>query len=263
MLTRWFPVDSRGLPQGLLNTTALIGAAAAPFAAERIMEFFDGRLGLFFLEHFGSSPIGWRWTFLLFGLLGVVWGAAFWRKYRDDPSTHPRVNAAELTFIRQGRDSEEMDGPPTPLPWGAAIASRNMWLMGLIMSCVSFAAYFYLFWYPSYLQKGRGISPAESGTLSSLVLAGGALGSACGGLLSDYVSRRSGGNRRASVGDRNDLHEPRRHCPIRFHRRGRRARIVLVGFVGLLFHDAANGVVVGRGQRHQRPARRGAFRGHE
>ena len=68
--------------------------------------------------------------------------------------------------------------------------------MGLIMTCVSCAAYFFFSWYPSYLEKGRGVAPLASGSLSSLVLAGGALGSVLGGFLSDLVQRP---NRRQSA----------------------------------------------------------------
>jgi sugar phosphate permease len=106
------------------------------------------------------------------------------------------MNDAERAYILKGRENEDAS-PASPIPWRSVFASRNVWLIGLIMTCVSFAAYLWMFWYPSYLQKGRGVDAMTSGSLSSLVLAGGALGSALGGLLSDYVSRRTGGLRRA------------------------------------------------------------------
>ena len=38
--------------------------------------------------------VTWRAAFLLFGLPGVVWAILFYRWYRDDPRSHPSVNAA-------------------------------------------------------------------------------------------------------------------------------------------------------------------------
>ena len=45
---------------------------------------------------------GWRYTFMIFGAVGLVWCAVFARWYRDDPGDHPSVNSAELRSIRAG-----------------------------------------------------------------------------------------------------------------------------------------------------------------
>ena len=145
----------------------------------------------------GPSPTGWRWTFYIFGALGVVWAVIFWWGYRDDPEKNPRVNKAERDYLRRGRETEVMNEPQPPVPWRTVFGSRNVWLMGLIVSCSAWCSYFYMSWYPMYLQKGRGVEAVRSGELSSLVLAGGAVGSLVGGLLSDYVMRRTGRSKRS------------------------------------------------------------------
>src|SRR5262249_24056828 len=55
----------------------------------------------------------------------------------------------------------------------------------------------YFSWYPSYLQRARAVSPELASQLTSLVLAGSALGCLLGGLRSDQLVRRTG-NRRLS-----------------------------------------------------------------
>ncbi|MCE9533242.1 MAG: MFS transporter [Planctomycetes bacterium] len=197
ILNRWFPAESRGLPQGLLNTAALVGGAIAPFAAARCMDLLDRELAPFFIEHFGAAPVGWRWTFVLFGILGLIWAAFFWLVFRDDPAIHPKVNDAEREYIARGREKEGPSGPQPPVPWKIVLSSRNVWLLGLIVSCASFASYLYMFWFPAYLQKGRGIEKVQSGDYASLVLMGGALGSVVSGLLSDKVTRLTGGKKRS------------------------------------------------------------------
>lgn len=196
ILNRWFPASARGFPQGLLNTAMLVGGAVAPITVAYTMDLLDRQLAPYFLERFGMAPVGWRWTFFIFGLLGVVWAVVFWYGYRDDPEKHPRVNAAERDYILRGRE-EGPKGPQPPVPWRSVLASRNVWLMGLIVSCASWCSYFYMSWYPKYLQEGRGVDSVRSGELSSLVLAGGAIGSFLGGVLSDSVMRRTGRRRRS------------------------------------------------------------------
>jgi sugar phosphate permease len=196
VLSRWFPADSRGLPQGLLNTFALVGGAIAPFAVAQVMELLDKRLAPWFRDEFGWAPIGWRWTFFVFGVLGVVWALFFWRSYRDNPEQDPRVNAAELAIIRRGRELESTTEPQPSVPWRLVLASRNIWLMGFIITCASFTSYLYFSWLPTYLQSGRGVEKTASGTLASMVLAGGAIGGLLGGFLCDWSIRRFGGWRR-------------------------------------------------------------------
>jgi sugar phosphate permease len=130
--------------------------------------------------------IGWRWTFAAFGLVGLVWAAAFLSWFRDDPADHPAVNDAELRLIGSARQQPHAD----PIPWQTVFANRNIWLLGGIMTLASFVSYFYFSWYPSYLEKARGISKTESGTLSSLVLGLAAFGTLGGGFLANWVNQR-------------------------------------------------------------------------
>src|SRR5213075_936272 len=43
-----------------------------------------------------TTWLGWRWAFVIFGAVGVVWVVAFLRWFRDDPAKHPSVNSSEL-----------------------------------------------------------------------------------------------------------------------------------------------------------------------
>jgi ACS family glucarate transporter-like MFS transporter len=197
VISRWFPPESRGFPQGLLNTAALVGGAVAPFAVAHLMDLFDRELAPTFHAHFGSAPVGWRWTFFFVGLLGVGWALLFWRTYRDDPEADPRVNEAERALIR-GSATAAAPMPQPPVPWHLVLRSRNLWLMGFIIICASFSSYLYMFWLPTYLQSGRGADKVRSGELASVVLAAGAVGSLLGGLVSDRVMRRTGRRRTRS-----------------------------------------------------------------
>jgi len=170
VISRWIPVGERGRVQGAMLTAAQLGAVTAPYLAAVL------------IEH-----AGWRSAFVVFGLVGIVWAAGFWTWFRDEPARHPRVNAAELAEIRAGADPEPP--PVEPIPWSAVVRNLGIWMLGLAMVASAFNAYFYYTWFPTYLQDARGLSNIEAGQLSSLVLAGGAVGVLLGGIIADRIHR--------------------------------------------------------------------------
>jgi len=182
MIARWFKPESRGFPQGLMNTAALLGGASAPFVAIKTIVWIDGRVAPWAAEY-GLHLTGWRVSFYLFGFLGLLWALLFWIWYRE---VTPEISINESA-------PESIDPPvpvkPSALDWSRVLTSPTVWLMGLINTCASAVSYMYMSWYPSYLQNGRGVQPVESGEMTTVVLMGGALGSLVGGILSDRMIR--------------------------------------------------------------------------
>src|SRR5439155_27042169 len=89
VIARWFPPGMRGPAQGVVTTSTLIGGALAPAVAAYLIRL-----------------VGWRWSFVIFGSLGIVWALAFYLWYRDDPAEHRGVNDAERAVIAAGRIAE-------------------------------------------------------------------------------------------------------------------------------------------------------------
>lgn len=173
VLTRWFPRSSRGRAQALITTATLIGGTLAPITAAFLID-----------------AVTWRWAFVLFGLLGVMWAAAFATWFHDDPSRHPHVNPAELRLIRAlGNEAAEHHDA---IPWGQVFRSPNVWVLGGVTTCTAFLTYLFFTWYPTYLQEGRGVAQADAGGLTGMVLAGGAVGSLAGGFLHDFLLQWTG-----------------------------------------------------------------------
>jgi MFS family permease len=173
VVSRWYPRRERGLAHGVILTCMLVGGAASPILAGKIIQNF-----------------GWRWTFLAFGLLGLVWGALFYAWFRDDPAEHPEVSPQELQWIRSDSPVREGNSPHPPIPWAFIVSSSNVWLLGGIISCAAFASYFYFNWFPRYLENGRGLPEESTGWLAGLVLAGGACGSLSGSVIASWLDRR-------------------------------------------------------------------------
>jgi MFS family permease len=156
----------------------VLGATAAPVVAAYIIR-----------------GMGWRWAFILFGLVGVVWAGFFWAWFRDDPAQHPAVSSAELEVI--GGGGPGADTHREGIPWKAALSCPSVWLLGSIMTFGAFNSYVYLSWFPTYLQAGRDVEQIEAGWLASLVLGGAAIGMLWGGFLADVIVRLRGDPLRA------------------------------------------------------------------
>ena len=69
VVTRWFPPAARGMARGWVVFVSMIGAMIAPVTAEYLIRI-----------------VGWRFTFAIFGALGIAWAAGFYAWFRDDPA---------------------------------------------------------------------------------------------------------------------------------------------------------------------------------
>ncbi len=170
VIARWFPVVERGRVQGLMIAASQIGAVVAPAATGQL------------IHH-----VGWRWAFVAFGFVGVVWAVGFWLWFRDDPAKHPSVNEKELETIRAGGTLTANEH--APIPWRAALTNRGILTLCAIMICGAFYTYFFYSWFTKYLQTARGLDNRTAGWFSSFVLAGSALGVLFGGWIADWIPR--------------------------------------------------------------------------
>ncbi|MBC8115774.1 MAG: MFS transporter [Candidatus Saccharimonas sp.] len=180
VLSRWFPDAERGRVQGVLLAASQAGGALAPFLAAVLIQ-----------------NIGWRLTFVAFGGVGVVWAAGFWWWFRDDPATHPAVNAAEVAHIGRRATSGDVH---TNIPWAAVVKNPSVWFLSIIMTFASFNSYIYFTWFPTILMEGRGVEKIEAGKMASMVLAFSAIGTFAGGMILDLVVAGGGMARRRLLG---------------------------------------------------------------
>lgn len=195
VVSRWYPPTGRGLPQGLINTTALVGGAIAPVITVYTMLAVEHWINPV-VAAWGYHAVGWRWAFFIFGVLGGAWVVLFAWWYRDDPNTHPAVNDAERKLITAGGESKLPSLTQEPVPWGIVVRSPNVLWLSTILICAAFASYSYMTWFPSYVEEGLGRSKETAGWLTSFVMGGGAAGSMIGGWAVDRLLSRSGGNKR-------------------------------------------------------------------
>jgi ACS family glucarate transporter-like MFS transporter len=172
--SRWFPAGERGTAQGIFFMGAHLAGGLTPLLVSAL------------LVH-----LPWRAVFVIFGLVGFVWAAAWYRWFRDEPAKHKAVNAAELEKIESGRRVEASHALHAA-EFLRLLRNRNV--IGLCLSyfAQSYGFYFYITWLPTYLEKARGFTSVKLGVLAGLPLILSMLADLGGGLATDYASRRFG-----------------------------------------------------------------------
>jgi MFS family permease len=168
----WFPTAERVKAQGILWLSARWGGAFTPLMVGWMLASGgEGKFGL---------GLHYRWVFLIFGLLGVVWALMFYRWFRDYPKDHPSVSAAELAVIGETEQSGDHS-----MPWGKLLASRTVWMLWAQYFFMSYAWYFYITWFPTYLKEQfSGMGDMQRALLACVPLFFGGIGSILAGLLS-------------------------------------------------------------------------------
>ncbi|QDU60246.1 putative sulfoacetate transporter SauU [Planctomycetes bacterium Pan216] len=182
----WMSFSERSLACGVLVAGMQIGAILASLLAGPLIGLFD-----------------WRWTFVLFALPGLVWAPWFFIRFRDDPQQSPEISAAELAMIRSERPIVE-SGPAEDeselATWLGFVRNPMIWLLCGQQIFRSAGYMFFASWFPTFLQKTRGVSVSESGFMQGLVLGGTLVGSLFGGLLIDWIWVRTGNLRLSRSG---------------------------------------------------------------
>ncbi len=173
--SNWFPMSERVKAQGILWLSARWGGAFTPLVVGWMLASGgDGKWGL---------GIHYKWVFLIFGLLGVVWSISFYSWFRDNPKDHPAVNEAELAHI-----GETVSGTSHAMPWGKLFASRTVWLLWGQYFFMSYAWYFYITWFPTYLKENfLGLSEMQRALLACVPLFFGGIGSILAGQFSSVL----------------------------------------------------------------------------
>jgi ACS family glucarate transporter-like MFS transporter len=168
VIGRWIPVSERARAASVMWTATGTGGILTPLIVVSIQKIY-----------------GWQASFWLFGSLGIFWAALWYWWFRDSPAEKPEVSAAERKLI----------GPPIPpsghgLPWAKLLRDRNFLRLLLMYHTYCYGAYFFLTWFPTYLQMGRGFTEDQMKIAASLPACAGLVGMVGGGYFSDRLARR-------------------------------------------------------------------------
>jgi len=171
----WTPADKRGFAQGLTHAFARLGNFVTPPLIAALMVW--------------SS---WRGSFILLGLVSLLWGVVWVLYFRNEPGDHPSISAEELASL-----------PPRPpatrpkVPWGPLL--RRMWPVTLTYFCYGWCLWLYLNWLPLFFKNNYSLDLKNSALFASGVFFAGVVGDSLGGTISDSLLKRTGNVRFARL----------------------------------------------------------------
>ncbi len=131
---RWLPVKDRGLAHGINFSGSRLGAAFSLFLMPWLI-----------------LQIGWRWTFAVNGLLGIVWATVWLLWFRDTPKDNPKVNQEELDYIEKGRASDFT--ATVRSSFAEVFTSLNMSLAMVQYFASNVTFFICLSWLPTYIKS--------------------------------------------------------------------------------------------------------------
>ncbi len=134
----WLPKDERNSAQAIMWLSARWAGAFTPLLVIWVM-----------------SWLSWRNTFVLFGLMGVVWALFFHRSFRDGPGNETGAQGAKSESL--GANGQTPIGR-LRVPWRALLSSRTVWLLWAQYFCLTYGWFFYVTWLPTYLKEIRGLA---------------------------------------------------------------------------------------------------------
>lgn len=169
VIAEWFPQRERALAMAMFNGGASMGAVLGPLLVAGWLD-----------------PIfGWRRTFLIVGVLGFFWLAAWLALYRP-VSSHPRITQEEQRYISEGH--AEPHGPPPSMKW--LLSFRQTWGILLARFFVDPIWWLYILWLPTYLKDVHHFSLREIGIFQWVPYLCAAIGSLFGGWLAGKLIAR-------------------------------------------------------------------------
>ena len=167
----WFPPKERAFATGTWNIGSATGAiVAAPLVATIATHF------------------GWQAAFVLTGVLGFAWLAAWLAIYRP-PHEHPRISAGELALLRSESSGASAEDARV-VPWRDLLRRRDVWGLILARFVSDPVWWFYVFWLPGWLHDHFGFGLMTIGATAWIPFAAADVGSLVGGATSSWLVRR-------------------------------------------------------------------------
>jgi ACS family glucarate transporter-like MFS transporter len=175
IVAAWIPSTERGLANGIIFTGVGFGAGLAP------------PLITFVMMHYG-----WRWSFWVSAMLGLIAGGIWFLVARDKPEQHPWISDEERSYIEAGLPVSEKGTATTQLPWTAILGNRHILMVTLSYFAYGYAAYIFFSWFFIYLNTVRGLDLRHSSYYTMLPFLAMAAGSLLGGWISDRLTKARG-----------------------------------------------------------------------
>ena len=178
IVAAWFPTAERGRASAIFNSSQYFA-----------LVIFGPVMG-WLVQHYG-----WKACFWLGGVVSLLLSVVWFRVIHSVKS-HPHISDAEISYIEEGGGLANMDqnlrkgANPNQLTWSAVrMLLSNRMLVGIYIGqyCITTLTWFFLTWFPVYLNQARHIAIAKAGLLAAVPALCGSIGGVFGGIVSDHL----------------------------------------------------------------------------
>ncbi|HYK35714.1 MFS transporter [Alloacidobacterium sp.] len=180
IVAAWFPAAERGTASAIFNSSQYFA-----------LVLFAPIIG--WITH----ARGWKDCFWFLCVVGFVL-SCIWFNVIYDVKDHPRINQREIDYIEQGGGLTSTGqsyggiGKSGVLTWSAVkMLMSNRMLVGIYLGqyCITTLTWFFLTWFPVYLNQARHMSIMKVGFVTVLPAFCGSVGGVLGGVVSDKLLR--------------------------------------------------------------------------
>src|SRR5205823_7851299 len=133
------PVRERGIANGWIFAGVGAGAGLTPPLITWVM-----------------TQYGWRASFWMCAVIGLLAGAVWYVMARDTPAEHPGVSQAELNEISSGlaiAPRRHVIEGSSAVPLTRVLKSKEVWAVTVSYFCYGYTAWIYFSWFFLYLAR--------------------------------------------------------------------------------------------------------------
>ena len=170
-MRNWYPPERFGFIQGITHSASRLGAALAPPIVAFLIVWGD-----------------WRLSFVICGAAALIWCLAWLLFFQDDPRKHPRIDSRRLEGLSISPPNRHAK---TPL----LLLTKRMFPLTAVMFSYGWTYWAFVSWLPLYFVNQYHEDLKSSAILTSGLFFAGLIGNTVGGVVSDFILKRTGRNR--------------------------------------------------------------------
>ncbi|QVW25663.1 MFS transporter [Pseudomonas hormoni] len=167
MIARAIPITQRGTAQGMMHASGRLANALAPL-----------------IVTFMIIQFSWRMTFVILGVVTLIYMFVMYFSLSESKKLVEATAAAPVAPV-----------VAVPVNWPQML--RRVWPAAATCFCHGWVLWFFLNWIPSFFTQRYGMDLTHTAMFSTFVLLGGTVGTAVGGMLSDWRFKVTGNRLRS------------------------------------------------------------------
>ncbi|SHI27187.1 MFS transporter [Desulfosporosinus lacus] len=142
-LTLWFPRSERGRVTAIFTLSLSVANIIGPPVAGYIIQYIN----------FGGIS-GWRWLFIIEGILPMILGVIAWFVMRDNPDQAKWLSVEEKNVIRADLEEEKANNLANkePVSWKKTVTNATLWKLAAIYGIINVAVQAASIWMPTLIK---------------------------------------------------------------------------------------------------------------